>query len=403
MANKNSAAIWATSAVLGGSLCLIALHAGSQFFKQPASVHLTMGNPSGATTDRQNIDNYLMLKQGYAVSYSRHRGTPNWASWQLNSSWLGAAERSNAWRNDGGLPPGTVQIMPDDYAKSVYNRGHMVPSADRTKNNSLNAETFLMTNIIPQAPKNNQGAWNDLETYTRELAKEGKELYVMAGVIGEKEAIANGKAIAPQHVWKVIVILDRVGSNSGDVGFNTRVIAVNMPNENRISQDWKQYVTSIDRIEDETGYDLLSEVPFFVQLAIEARVDGTDRLEIGYRTIASLLIPCSIAGGLGIFTYKLLRRSSIRQTKQQTKQPQKRLKPSPNRDRDRAPIPQSKALTTFHRLEQDAQKTPPSAHSAIDVNHERDLDTELEFLKSQLSDGERTPPQSTDEAGDGTK
>jgi endonuclease G, mitochondrial len=375
---KNNAVIWSTSIILSGSLSLIAIHIGAKFFKQVPSVHLTMGNPSGASSDRQNIDNYLMLKQGYAVSYSRHRGTPNWVSWQLNSSWLGNVERSEAWRNDGRLPPDTYQVAPTDYQRSGYDRGHMLPLADRTKSAALNAETFLMTNIIPQASDNNKGAWRDLETEARDLAKQGKELYIISGVVGEKEAIASGKVIAPQSTWKVIVVLDRVGSDSGDVGFNTRVIAVNIPNKDGIHSDWKQYITSVDRIEDATGYDLLSEVPFWVQWAIESRVDGTDRTEIGYRKILSFLISCLIAGGGIVFTYKLLRRRS--------KQPQKQLKPSPNRQQE--PTPKGSALAGFDRLEQDAKKSPNAALTLIDENQDRDLDIELEILKTQLPENQ---------------
>lgn len=38
---------------------------------------MAMGNPSGATPDTANFNNYLMTKPQYALSYSRDRGTPN--------------------------------------------------------------------------------------------------------------------------------------------------------------------------------------------------------------------------------------------------------------------------------------------------------------------------------------
>ena len=51
-----------------------------------ASVHLTMGNPSGATQDVNNPTNYLLAKQQYVMSYHRDRGIANWVSWHLDSS-----------------------------------------------------------------------------------------------------------------------------------------------------------------------------------------------------------------------------------------------------------------------------------------------------------------------------
>ena len=52
----------------------------------PSSVHLSLGNPSGA--DANNPNNYLMIKPQYALSYNRDKGIPNWVSWQLNNRGL---------------------------------------------------------------------------------------------------------------------------------------------------------------------------------------------------------------------------------------------------------------------------------------------------------------------------
>src|SRR5258707_53869 len=45
------------------------------------SPHLLLGNPSGATPDPANENNYLMPKPYYALSYNNSAGTPNWVSW----------------------------------------------------------------------------------------------------------------------------------------------------------------------------------------------------------------------------------------------------------------------------------------------------------------------------------
>src|SRR3954449_5974762 len=75
-------------------------HAGAQSIHDAAE-QLVMGNPSGATTDTNNPNNYLMQKQQYALSYSRDHGTPNWVSWHLDSSWItGVADRQDDYRAD---------------------------------------------------------------------------------------------------------------------------------------------------------------------------------------------------------------------------------------------------------------------------------------------------------------
>ncbi len=158
----------------------------------------------------------------------------------------------------------------------------MTPSADRTDTVTNNSATFLMTNMIPQAPDNNQGPWADLEDYSRDLVNQGKELYIISGSYGSggtgsnggASSIASGRVTVPDRTWKVIVVLDSPG-NASSVTTSTRVIAVNMPNEQGIRyDDWRSYRVSVDSIESATGYDLLSNVSSSIQSVIEARVDN---------------------------------------------------------------------------------------------------------------------------------
>ena len=55
--------------------------------------HLLLGNPSNATPDVANENNYLMTKPQYSLSYNRSRATANWVSWRLDASWIGTAPR----------------------------------------------------------------------------------------------------------------------------------------------------------------------------------------------------------------------------------------------------------------------------------------------------------------------
>ena len=119
-------------------------------------VHITLGNPSNATTNIENSDNYLMEKSQYVLSYNRNKGTANWVSWQLNKSWLGDVERQDDFRLDESLPEDWYHARPSNYRNSGYDRGHLIPSADRTANENDNSATFLMTNIIPQSPSHYQ-------------------------------------------------------------------------------------------------------------------------------------------------------------------------------------------------------------------------------------------------------
>ena len=231
------------------------------------SEHLTFGNPSNAGKD--NPDNLLIERSQYALSYSQSRNVLNWASWRVDDRWLGQTERQDNFRPDGGLPKGFYQATPGEYRRSGYDRGHMVPSGDRTDTVQDNSVTFLMTNIFPQASANNRGPWRELEAYGRDLIYEqGKALYVIGGIYGSKGRV--GKVTVPGRTWKVIVVLDDIDD---EITRATEVIAVDMPNSDRIESDWQTYRTTVDRIEIATGYDLLSEVPKRVQVDVESRYD----------------------------------------------------------------------------------------------------------------------------------
>lgn len=240
------------------------------------NVHLTLGNPSWATTNTTNPNNYLMTKSQYALAYNNSKGTPNWVSWQLNRYWLGDTSRQNDFRPDDKLPSNWYHVKPTDYSYTGYDKGHMAPSADRTKTLKDNSATFFMTNMIPQAPDNNQGPWVDLEEYCRELVnQQGKELYIIAGPDGKLLTIANGKVTVPAKTWKIIVILDKPGLGVAGVTKNTRVIAVEMPNSQGIrNNNWKKYRTSVRKLEFNTNYNFLSNVPTSIQNMIENRVDN---------------------------------------------------------------------------------------------------------------------------------
>ncbi len=232
------------------------------------SVHLFLGNPSNAAVDS---DNYLIVKPQYALSYNNKNGTPNWVSWQLNQSWLGNIQRQNNFRPDDSLPRNFVRVLPSDYTSSGYDKGHMAPSGDRTRSEEDNSATFVMSNIVPQTPDNNRKTWEGLESYCRELAHQGKEIYIIAGPLGSEHKLLKGKVNVPESTWKIVVILPRPSVNINDVTNKTHTIAVNIPNQPGVNPDWKAYKTTINQLEELTKYNFLSNVPIDIQDKIEGK------------------------------------------------------------------------------------------------------------------------------------
>jgi endonuclease G len=236
---------------------------------------LLLGNPSGATGDVANENNYLMIKPQYTLSYNRSKGEANWVGWRLDSTWLGSAPRQDDFRPDDQLPAGWYRVTSSDYTGSGYDRGHMTPSGDRTRSVSDNSATFLMTNILPQLAANNQGPWEDFESYCRTLANAGNELYIFSGGAGVAGTIAGGKVTVPLVTWKVVVVMPNGSNDLQRIGKSTRTVAIIVPNQAPvdINAPWRNFRVSVNQVENLTGYDFFSKIPKNTQELIERRKD----------------------------------------------------------------------------------------------------------------------------------
>jgi endonuclease G, mitochondrial len=236
------------------------------------SVHLALGNPSNA--GQNDKDNFLISGSGSVISYNQSRGTANWISWRTTYADLGPSLLRPRFQPDPRLPAGFTAITSFDFSGSGYDRGHLVPSADRFADKMLNEETFFMTNIVPQTPALNQYPWHKLELYIRSQVRrrDGFDAYQIAGVYGEKFKL-KGKVVVPTNCWKVVILLPR-GKTLQDIKENTKVIAVDMPNIDGIeNEDWRKYRTTVRAIEERTGYDLLSAISRRLQDELETRFD----------------------------------------------------------------------------------------------------------------------------------
>jgi endonuclease G len=233
-------------------------------------IYLSPGNPSNAASDDR--DNFLLVNSAYALSYNNRKGIANWVAWRLTKTDSGDAERQNDFRPDPRLPGGWTIVDLRDYSSSGYERGHLCPSADRSSSSAINSETFLMTNIAPQVHGLNGGPWEKLERYSRSMARRDANLYIIAGQYGSKGKI-DGRIIIPSNFWKVIVVIENGGDiSSADSG--TRVIAVDMPNDNAIeTRNWRGFTVTVRSIEEKTGCDLLSNLPRKLQDVLETKTD----------------------------------------------------------------------------------------------------------------------------------
>lgn len=253
---------------------------------------LFLGNPSDALSDTNLNENYLMEKSQYTLSYNSDLLIPNWVAWHLSSSDInGSADRSNDFRPDEDLPSDWYGVKKADYQYNKYgfDRGHVCPSADRTATQEDNSMTFLMTNMVPQSPDNNRVIWMHFETYERKLVEQGNEVYIIAGPSGKGGTsgkgtfeeipitLKNGEVLnmqVPAYTWKVLIAIPEGEDDFERIGQDSIVIAINVPNQMGMAKtgDWEQFVTTVDDIEAQTGYDFFELLPDSIEDVLEQKV-----------------------------------------------------------------------------------------------------------------------------------
>jgi endonuclease G, mitochondrial len=230
--------------------------------------NVRFGLPAPAKADPEaSREAFLIARPQYVLSYNAKTRTPNWVAWRLRESDIGTAPRS-AFEPDPALPLGVIaRVTAHDYDGCGFDRGHMCPAKDRSASAEDSQVVFYMTNIVPQSPASNQHAWERLEDYCRRLAKEGHVLYIVCGphgVAGEgkngrrDEIGKNRRITVPHRLWKVVLVLPDADAVPRK---NTRVIAVSIPNDQKVGYDWTKYRTTARHIEKLTGYRFFQGVP----------------------------------------------------------------------------------------------------------------------------------------------
>ena len=234
----------------------------------------------GIPADADPSDDHILRHMQLTSSFDRNRSTPNWVSYNIDATHFGVEDGCDCFTYDHELPTDFRRYTTADYTGAGtfhgygIDRGHLARSFDRTSSSLDNATTYYFSNIIPQAADNNQGPWAVMETYLGDLArKDNREVYVVAGVAGNKSTVKNeGKIVIPAQVWKVAVIMPR-DRGLADVrsGSDVQVIATVMPNDAGVRNvSWETYKTTVDSVEALSGYDVLAARPDVIERVVES-------------------------------------------------------------------------------------------------------------------------------------
>lgn len=204
----------------------------------------------------------------YTLMYDPARRQAVWVAYLLTRAEvrLKVAERSNRFVPDPEVRRrGWTSAVSADYTSTGYDRGHLLPSADRDDSSRENNQTFYMSNISPQTPALNRRVWKGLEEMVRRWAEKYDSVWVVtAGIASDTcQTIADSMAV-PESFYKAL--LTRYDGDYHAIGFI-------MPNSFDIAGSWRDYVVTVDSVEQVTGLDLFFRLPDAVEQRVESHTE----------------------------------------------------------------------------------------------------------------------------------
>lgn len=209
-----------------------------------------------------HLDEQIIQYQGMTVSFNPTMHQPNWVAYELTrDEALGQEPRYDRFQVDENVPGCAT---PADYRNSGYDRGHMAPAADMKWSRLAMEQSFLMTNICPQANVLNRGSWSKIEDKCRQRVEKDSAIIIIAGpVLTDKldEHIGDSRVPVPKRFFKVI--LSPYASTPTAIGFI-------MPN-GAVKGGMQACAVSVDSVEAITGHDFFSTLPDDIEAELESQ------------------------------------------------------------------------------------------------------------------------------------
>jgi endonuclease G len=206
----------------------------------------------------------VLENRGFTIGYSELRRNPLWVSYYARP-----VRRRHAYRRPEGFQVDTrtlARVSSRDYSRSGYQRGHLAPSwlIAQLYGRKAQLQTFLMSNITPQRPNLNQKLWQRLEEVESDrFARWLDGVWVFTGPIFDRRIERLGSGVeVPDAFYRIFL-------NEGMDG-TPRVLAFAVPQNVRGDEPLDRFVTTVDAIESQTGFDFLTAL----EDGLEARIES---------------------------------------------------------------------------------------------------------------------------------
>lgn len=250
----------------------------------------------------QNVyaDHYVTMDGvqilNYALEWDNTKRHANWVAFTFDTTTSADnVKRTDAWSVDPKLPA-KMQVQESDHKNDGFDKGHLCASEDRVYLKEANEQTFYYSNMSPQLNDFNGGFWGKLEARVQTWGRSTADgvydkVYVTKGGTlnkllknfkgttvngGTPTTDANGFTIhglaCPEYYFMAVL------SQKDDV---FHAIAFLVPHKegmtrNPSSDELKEYVVSVDKLEEETGIDFFCNLPDVLENEVEAAYNLND-------------------------------------------------------------------------------------------------------------------------------
>ena len=202
---------------------------------------------------------WVCYKMYYSINVSNWNRN-NWANgdpWDYDPNVSQSEQQATYSELSNSKPP-----LPNS---TYYQKGHILPSADRLGSKEANGQTYYMTNIYPQVPNLNEKIWAQMEAQVRTWANKCDTLYVCkGGTIDNDNNILDytkGGHIVPKYFYMALL------SKKGDT-FKAMAFWI----EHIDPTSWpaiKNYAITIQQLEKNTGIDFFCNLPNDIEKEVE--------------------------------------------------------------------------------------------------------------------------------------
>jgi endonuclease G len=201
----------------------------------------------------QKIEN-----QFYSICYAfPHRIAKYAVHWLSLKTMSGNQSRTNDYRRDNRVKEA---VDARDYARTGFDRGHLVPAADMKINRMAMSESFFMTNMTPQRPGFNRGIWQSLERALRKRVSEKGSAYIVTAPLLDAGLPQLSKRISiPESFYKIAYFPK-----------TREMIAYLIPNFSQKGRKISEFRVTVDELEALTQIDFFSQLEDHLEDRLEA-------------------------------------------------------------------------------------------------------------------------------------